>query len=328
MGVWGDDRIDTQAISAAEVVPVECASLLDCPERLDLHSSLLEAIGDGILAHTLEGHIVYVNAAACEIYGICEADFGQVGAWEWLPRHARDALPERLAQIQELGTVAFPSFGQPHDDGSPTFTEVHAHRCATVAYGDIIVSVVHDVTERVLAEKAIRHMAFHDTLTGLPNRQLLLERMQQALSNSDRHGDLVGVVFIDLDDFKPVNDTLGHAMGDEVLKIVSARLKSCMRESDTVARVGGDEFVALFPRLECADDLANIAASIAGCIDVPIQVNGHQVTVTASVGLAVYAEGEATDELIDRADRAMYRAKQDGLSGWDEYRVEQLAAHH
>ena len=100
-----------------------------------------------------------------------------------------------------------------------------------------------------------------------------------------------------------------------------------MRESDTVSRVGGDEFVALFPRLSCPDDLANIAASLSGCIDVPIQIGGHQVTVNASVGLAIYIAGEATDELINRADHAMYRAKQDGLSGWDEFRAEQLVQH-
>jgi diguanylate cyclase (GGDEF)-like protein len=95
-----------------------------------------------------------------------------------------------------------------------------------------------------------------------------------------------------------------------------------MRESDTVARVGGDEFVALFPRLDSAADLATVAASISGCIDVPIQIRGHQITVTTSVGLAVYREGEATDELITRADHAMYRAKQDGVSGWEEYLFE------
>ncbi len=162
----------------------------------------------------------------------------------------------------------------------------------------------------------------HDELTGLPNRGLLQERMRQALANADRHGDIVGVVYADLDDFKPVNDTLGHTIGDEVLKIVADRLRSCMRESDTVARVGGDEFVALFPRLDSAAALGTVAASISGCIDVPIQIKGHQITVTTSVGLAVYREGEATDELITRADHAMYRAKQDGVSGWEEYLAE------
>ena len=148
--------------------------------------------------------------------------------------------------------------------------------------------------------------------------------MRQALANADRHGDIIGVVYADLDDFKPVNDTLGHTVGDEVLRIIADRLRSCMRESDTVARVGGDEFVALFPRLDSAADLASVAASISGCIDVPIQIRGHQVTVTTSVGLAVYREGEATDELITRADHAMYRAKQEGLSGWEEYLAEMV----
>ena len=202
------------------------------------------------------------------------------------------------------------------------FTEIHAQMCSSVRHGEIVVSAIYDSTDRVIADERVRHMALHDELTGLPNRGLLQERMRQALANADRHGDIVGVVYADLDDFKPVNDTFGHTIGDEVLKIVADRLRSCMRESDTVARVGGDEFVALFPRLDSADDLGTVAASISGCIDVPIQIKGHQVTVTTSVGLAVYREGEATDELITRADHAMYRAKQDGVSGWEEYLAE------
>lgn len=297
----------------------DTATLLECQEDLDFHTSLLDAITDGVLAHTLDGRIIYVNEAACAIYGFCRGEFENLDPWGWVPEHARELIPARIVALRQPGGAVFPGVGPAHNDGSPMYTEVHARICNTFRHGEIAVSVVHDATDRVLAEERIRHLALHDTLTGLPNRGLLQERMQQALASADRHGDIVGVVFADLDDFKPVNDTLGHAMGDEVLKMVAGRLRSCMRESDTVARVGGDEFVALFPRLDCTGDLATIASSIVGCIDTPIQVNGRQITVTASVGLAVYLEGEATDELINRADHAMYRAKQDGLSGWEEY---------
>jgi diguanylate cyclase (GGDEF)-like protein/PAS domain S-box-containing protein len=326
MDVRGDSQVDPRVERDSRETLDAAAPLLECQEKLDFHTSLLDAISEGVLAHTLEGRIIYVNEAACEIYGYCRSEFEGLEPWGWISQLDQAHIPTRLAEIRKPGGTVFAGFGPPREDGSAMHTQIHAQSYTTLRHGEIVVSVVHDITERVLAEKRIRHMALHDALTGLPNRGLLQERMQQALANADRHGDIVGVVYADLDDFKPVNDTLGHAMGDEVLKIVSARLKSCMRESDTVARVGGDEFVALFPRLESPDDLATIASSIAGCIDVPIQLDGHQVIINASVGLAAYVRGEATDELINRADHAMYRAKQDGLSGWDEFRAVQRAA--
>jgi diguanylate cyclase (GGDEF)-like protein/PAS domain S-box-containing protein len=328
MDVRGGSQIDDRVARHPRETRETTDPLLECQEKLDFHMSLLDAISEGVLAHTLNGRIIYVNEAACEIFGMCRSTFEELEPWGWIPSSAREHIPDQLAEIRKPGGTVFAGFGPVRDDGSPMRTQVHAQTFDSLRHGEIIVSVVHDITDRLLAEERIRFMALHDPLTGLPNRGLLQEQMQMALANADRHGDIVGVVYVDLDDFKPVNDTLGHAMGDEVLKIVSERLRSCMRESDTVSRVGGDEFVALFPRLACADDLANIASSISGCVDVPIQLGGHQVTVTASVGLAIYVKGEATDELINRADHAMYRAKQDGLSGWEEFRVDQLAKLH
>jgi diguanylate cyclase (GGDEF)-like protein/PAS domain S-box-containing protein len=326
MDVREGSHIHRSVEPESRVARQTAASALAGQERLDFHTSVLDAICDGVLAHTLDGQVLYVNKAACQLYGFSRSDFERLGPWGWVPEHARSLVPARVADIKHPGGTVFASSGPPREDGSPLHTEVHAQLCNTFLYGEIVVSVVHDTTERVLSEERIRHMALHDTLTGLPNRSLLEERMLQALASADRHGDIVGVVYADLDDFKPINDALGHATGDEVLRIVAERMKSCMRESDTVARVGGDEFVALFSRLGSANDLATVAASIVDCVDVPIQVCGHQVTVTASVGLALYSQGEATDELINRADHAMYRAKQDGLSGWEEYLAELRAA--
>jgi len=324
MGIRGEDRTDRRIDPALGAVQDDSASVLQREEDLDFHSSLLDAIGDGVVAHTLDGHIIYVNQAACDIYGFCRSEFEHLGPWCWVPEHSRDLLRRHVAEIHRPKGAVFTGVGPPHKDGSPMFVEIHAQVCDTLRHGTIAVLVVHDSTERMLAEQKTRHMALHDTLTGLPNRRLLLERMQQALANADRHGDIVGVVYADLDDFKPVNDTLGHATGDKVLKIIAERLSSCMRESDTIARLGGDEFVALFPRLDAPEDLAVIALSIARCIGNPIHIESHEVTVTTSVGLALYHPGEATDELITRADHAMYRAKQEGRSGWEEYLAELL----
>jgi diguanylate cyclase (GGDEF)-like protein/PAS domain S-box-containing protein len=322
MDVRGDKQLSDHVEPGSGTTLNGAASLMDCREELDFHTSILDAISVGVIAHTLDGRIVYANDAAGKIYGFTRSEFENLDPWGWVPEHGRHLIPTQLAEIRKPGGTVFAGFGSPQGDSHTRFTEVHARMCSTSRYGEIAVSAIYDSTDRVIAEERVRHMALHDELTGLPNRGLLLERMRQALANADRHGDIVGVVYADLDDFKPVNDTFGHTVGDEVLRIVADRLRSCMRESDTVARVGGDEFVALLPRLDAAADLANVAASISGCIDVPIQIRGHQIVVTTSVGLAAYREGEATDELITRADHAMYRAKQDGLSGWEEYLFE------
>ena len=124
---------------------------------------------------------------------------------------------------------------------------------------------------------------------------------------------------MDLDDFKPVNDTHGHAMGDRVLRIIAERLLNCVRDADTVARVGGDEFVVLFPTLGHGLELTEKARAVSDCIASPIGIDGLTIQVSASVGLAVYRTGEHHDEFISRADHAMYRAKLHGRAGWEEY---------
>jgi diguanylate cyclase (GGDEF)-like protein len=197
-------------------------------------------------------------------------------------------------------------------------TEVHA-RIADTVYGELVIAVLRDITERVEAEEAMRYLAFHDELTGVANRKAFVDKLGCALANSDRHGDLVGVVFLDLDDFKPVNDTLGHAMGDRVLQVVARRMQACVRECDTVARIGGDEFMVLFDRLARGSDLASAAKKLDAALSRPIRVDGHTVRVTASLGLALYTPGEAADELVTRADHAMYHAKQNDMPGWESY---------
>ncbi len=274
---------------------------------------------DGVMAHTIDGLIVYVNAPACRIYGISQDDFVNLEPWGWVRAGMRSSVKDRLDAIRHNGGLVFESAGRSDETGEVLPTEVHARVIETPQHGEIVISVIRDISERHRAERRMRHLAFHDTLTGLPNRVTLEDRMRAALAESDRHGDNVGMVYIDLDDFKPVNDTHGHGIGDQVLCLVADRLVSGVREGDTVARLGGDEFVALFPRVAECEDLALIAAGLAQRISEPIVIEGHEIRVTASVGLACYEQGEAPDELLTRADHAMYRAKQSGLEGWDEF---------
>lgn len=174
-----------------------------------------------------------------------------------------------------------------------------------------------EITSRKLAEEQIHHMATHDMLTGLPSLRLAKDRLSVALSMSRRYKKMTAVMFIDLDGFKKVNDTMGHDAGDYVLKLVAERMLSCVRESDTVARVGGDEFLLISSELYSKDDAARIAEKLIGLVSQPIVLIRQQTAVGASIGIALYPEnGEDMDQLIKQADEAMYRVKNAGKNGF------------
>jgi len=176
-----------------------------------------------------------------------------------------------------------------------------------------VASLVQDVTERVNTERTIHYMAHHDALTGLPNRRLMQDRLNQAVLSARRQQRHVGLLFIDLDRFKLVNDTLGHETGDYVLRDVSKRLTKLVREGDTVSREGGDEFVIVLPDLEKPEFAQIVANKILAELSQPIEVSGHELTVTASIGISHYPN-DATDiqHLLKHADSAMYQAKDSG----------------
>jgi diguanylate cyclase (GGDEF)-like protein/PAS domain S-box-containing protein len=189
--------------------------------------------------------------------------------------------------------------------------------------------VARDITERKIAEETISFQAFHDQLTQLPNRRLFKDRLELSMSQSKRHGGVVGVMFIDLDRFKLVNDTHGHAEGDELLKSVARRLRNCMRASDTLARQGGDEFTVLLPDLAQADDAIVIVEKILNEFRVPFHVAGQNLRVTVSIGISVFPrDGESADALLKHADIAMFRVKNDGKNGFKFYDPEMNVCHH
>ncbi len=164
---------------------------------------------------------------------------------------------------------------------------------------------------------ALNVISHHDVLTGLPNRALMLDRLQTALALARRQGTRAAVLFVDLDHFKPINDRLGHAVGDEVLQAAAERLRSALRDSDTVSRFGGDEFVVLLADVSQPADAAHIAAKMLLALAADGQVNGHALTLSASIGIALYPEdGDDADTLIARSDTAMYGAKRQGGAGY------------
>lgn len=170
-----------------------------------------------------------------------------------------------------------------------------------------------DITLRIEAEERFRHLAYHDTLTRLPNRRLLADRLEQAVRNGSRNGHRVALLLIDLDGFKKVNDRHGHAAGDRVLEAVAARLRDIVRDNDTVARMGGDEFVILLPEIDSTDDAVIVADKIHAAINTPIADGAHFLSVGSSIGISIYPDhGDSAEALLHRADHAMYHGKTSG----------------
>jgi diguanylate cyclase (GGDEF)-like protein len=190
------------------------------------------------------------------------------------------------------------------------------------------VAMVRDITERKLAEERIRHMAHHDELTGLPNRSLIRDRLDQAVRNAQRNGGHLALAFVDLDGFKLVNDGLGHNAGDELLKVVGGRMEACLRRTDTLGRLGGDEFVILLPEIG-ADPLAltPLLEQIRQAVTEPVQIGEQAVQVSCSMGVVVYPrDGADPKTLMMNADAAMYRAKDLGSNNYQFYTREMNAS--
>jgi diguanylate cyclase (GGDEF)-like protein/hemerythrin-like metal-binding protein/PAS domain S-box-containing protein len=212
---------------------------------------------------------------------------------------------------------------QPHKDGRIMQTEV-----VTTLHEDeagrlqSVLGVTRDIAGRKQAEDAIRHLAFYDGLTQLPNRRLLLDRLQQTIARCRRSRSPAALLFIDLDKFKPINDEFGHDVGDWLLQAVARRMSDCLRPYDTAARVGGDEFVILLPDLAKTDQALVIAERVRAILEAPFPTNdGRKLEVSASVGVALYPDhGENERELLRAGDEAMYRAKKSGRN-----RVHRLA---
>ena len=184
----------------------------------------------------------------------------------------------------------------------------------------LFTSILRDISDRKEAEERIRRLAHHDTLTGLPNRNLLNDRMNHALARIKRHGGHMAVLYVDLDKFKPINDSMGHEAGDNVLQEVARRLTGCVRSSDTVSRVGGDEFVVVVEEISRPAEASLVARKIIDSLDIPILFRGTDCQVGASIGIALFPQdGTTIEEICKAADLAMYRVKHSGRNGYCFY---------
>ncbi len=269
--------------------------------------------------------IVYVNPAFERITGYRSDEvIGLEGRFLVRDDLAQPDLENIRSALRE-GREGEATLRNYRKDGSLFWNELRIApvRDLTGAATTHFVSVINDISERVRYQQALEYQANHDSLTGLANRNLLSDRIEQAIAWAKRQKGLIGVMLLDLDHFKLVNDASGHRAGDALLKEVAHRLKSCVRETDTVARLGGDEFVIILTDLPQPDDVDQIAEKILSTLSRPIEVAGRDIFVTASIGVSLYPrDGDHGEILLRYADMAMYRVKEHGRNSVRQFMPE------
>lgn len=281
-------------------------------------SLLVDSCSDAIIGKTLDGVIVSWNNAAERLYGYTATEMlGRPLSLLFVGDSADGIqhLMKRIAgneYIEHYETVHTCSDGR-RIHVSLTISPIKDKTGAVIGAS----TIARDITERKRADDRIRHLALHDALTGLPNRVLFRERVNDAIRQARRTQHQVAVLFIDLDHFKGINDTLGHQIGDRLLQLTASRLRRCLREGDGVARLGGDEFVIDLPMLTSSSDAMSIAHKVLEVLSEPFMIDQYALHASASIGIGLYPnDGQDVEALMHAADTAMYHAKKKGRNNY------------
>ncbi|WP_208021957.1 diguanylate cyclase domain-containing protein [Pseudomaricurvus hydrocarbonicus] len=290
----------------------------------------LDCIGDAVLVVDPAGNVIYLNKVAETLTGWSNATA--------LGRAHQDVFYIIDGNTQQRGT-------------SPSLRAISENRIVALALGNVLIRrdgtgisiedsaapihnrfgkiagaviVFHDACHSRVAIEKMGHLAQHDFLTGLPNRVLMMERLTQAIGMASRHGKQVALLFLDLDHFKQINDSFGHAVGDQLLREVAADIVACVRSTDTVSRHGGDEFIALLPEIEHIQDSAQVCEKLITKLSLPRVIGGLQLQIGLSIGISIYPDhGLDARSLVDNADTAMYTTKETGRNGYRFFRVDE-----
>ncbi|MDD2925250.1 MAG: EAL domain-containing protein [Rhodoferax sp.] len=279
-------------------------------------AATLEAIPDLLFEMDIEGRYITCHAPRTSL--LVEPINTLIGKLvsQVMPAPAAQTVLEALQQAYQCEISYGKQLKLTLPDGERWFELSVARKPVTPGQTARFIVILHDVTARMQAESHVQQLAYYDALTGLPNRSLLNERIHQTLTESARRKEHLSLMFLDLDHFKNINDTLGHRIGDQMLVILAERMQKTIREQDTVARLGGDEFIFLLPDTGVRG-AARVAEKLLYAISQPVSVASHELCVTPSIGIAIYPEdGQDADSLSQHADVAMYRAKNAGRNSF------------
>lgn len=258
-----------------------------------------------------QGRFMRVNRQFLEVSGVGRYELELMRVQDFFDGQDKARVAQRMRDVFDQGSAQVEAdFLTKSGDRLPYYFTGGRVR---MGGQELLVGLGTDISERKRAEALVQRMAHHDTLTGLPNRALFSNLLQKSFAMGRRDNTLFAIIFMDLDRFKPVNDELGHEIGDKLLKEVAERIRRTIRESDTVARIGGDEFVVLLPVIETEDDAVQVAEKIHHALNVPFEIDGNPLHISSSLGIAIYPRHGASElELMRSADLAMYRAKEKG----------------
>jgi len=291
-------------------------------EELVRLASIVESSDDAIMATDPDGIITIWNAGAEKIFELTAEEIKGKHLSTLAPADRREYLTRICQGKEEQAThldLAYPRKDAKQIHVSLSLSPLKDAEGRVVGLSGI----ARDITRRAEREETIRHQALHDPLTDLPNRKLFMDFLALELAQARRNRKNLAVLFLDLDHFKQINDTLGHAAGDLLLQAVAQRLKGCVRESDTVARIGGDEFNVLMPDLHQTDDVGTVVGKIMGVFENPFRLDNVEIKATTSVGVSMFPDdGDTSSDLVQKADSAMYVAKQTNGNAYQFYNAQ------
>ncbi len=297
-------------------------------EKLRLAATVFESTLEGILITDAKTNIISVNQALCSITGYSAEEFiGNTPNIIKSERHNHTFFRQLWDILNKTGQWRGEIWNRrKNGEVFPTWVNISAVPHSTTGKTSHYVAVFTEITELKLSEERLNYLAHHDPLTGLPNRLLFHDRLEQAVLQAQRNRHMIAVMFLDLDRFKAINDTLGHLIGDELLVAVAERLKHCARETDTIARLGGDEFAVIITKIIQEKDVEQIAQKIIHTLSSVYSVGGYEVFITASIGINLYPGiDNDREKLLENADVAMYHAKQFGRNNYKFYSTDMNA---
>jgi len=310
-------RNEENQIEAISMVARDLSELKAAEQRVEASeirlAALVEHASDLVCVADDVGRVIYASPAVARVLNLSASELEGTPVFDLVHPDDRENLIGKMEEIVNTPGIS-PSLEArvAHADGGWRHMEVVTTNLLNNPAVSGIVINARDITERVEVAAQLEEKAFHDELTGLPNRSLLLERLADALHRASRHDRMVGVLFLDLDRFKVVNDSLGHGVGDELLSETARRLEQTIRPDDTVARLGGDEFVVVIGNMVRTTDALVAAERVRSAVAQPVTLGNESTVVTTSVGIAIAFGDESPAELLQDADTAMYRAKEGG----------------